>query len=222
MESDARGIIQYVRDVQDTRRYRAHHWHGTFEEYLDLFLKNPRIARNAYQRMYDMILSYGVEEHVEHKEKITRYKFFTDPGDGGRDAIYGLDRSLMRLVDVFKSAAHGYGTERRVLLLHGPVGSAKSTIVRLLKKGLERWSHTEAGAIYTFSWRHEGADGGEPTWTRTPMHEEPLYLLPKEIRDRVPRAGQLVFAPARSHHLGRRPVSVQPPRLQAVHGQVRR
>ena len=24
MQSDARGIIQYVRDVQDTKRYRAH------------------------------------------------------------------------------------------------------------------------------------------------------------------------------------------------------
>ncbi len=31
----------------------------------------------------------------------------------------------MQLVNTFKSAALGYGTERRVLLLHGPVGSAK-------------------------------------------------------------------------------------------------
>jgi predicted Ser/Thr protein kinase len=38
-----------------------------------------------------------------------------------------------------------YGTERRVLLLHGPVGTAKSTIVRLLKKGLEAYSRTEDG-----------------------------------------------------------------------------
>jgi len=44
---------------------------------------------------------------------------------------------LMKLVHFFKSAAFGYGTEKRVLLLHGPVGSAKSTIARLLKKGGE-------------------------------------------------------------------------------------
>ncbi len=43
----------------------------------------------------------------------------------------------MQLVDFFKSAAQGYGTEKRILLLHGPVGSSKSTIARLLKKGLE-------------------------------------------------------------------------------------
>ena len=53
----------------------------------------------------------------------------------GRDAVYGIDQSLTHLVDIFKSASRNYGTERRVILLHGPVGSAKSTIVRLLKKG---------------------------------------------------------------------------------------
>ena len=59
----------------------------------------------------------------------------------------------MHLVNVFKSAAKGYGIERRVLLLHGPVGSCKSTIARLLKKGLERYSRTDEGALYTFGWK---------------------------------------------------------------------
>ena len=54
----------------------------------------------------------------------------------------------MKLVSVFKSAARGFGTERRVLLLHGPVGSAKSTITRLLKKGVEHYSRTSDGALY--------------------------------------------------------------------------
>ena len=58
----------------------------------------------------------------------------------------------MRLVNVFKSAAQGYGTERRVILLHGPVGSSKSTIARLLKKGIEEYSRTPEGALYTFDW----------------------------------------------------------------------
>ena len=53
----------------------------------------------------------------------------------------------MQLVDFFKSAAQGYGTERRILLLHGPVGSSKSTIARLLKKGLENYSRTDAGQV---------------------------------------------------------------------------
>jgi len=83
-----------------------------------------------------MILSYGTEEYVDAKKRIIHYKFFDDPDNGGEDAIYGLDIPLMRLVKVLRSAALGYGTERCIILLHGPVGSSKSTIARLLKKGL--------------------------------------------------------------------------------------
>ena len=42
----------------------------------------------------------------------------------------------MKLVNVLKAAAQGLGPEKRVILLHGPVGSSKSTIVRMLKKGI--------------------------------------------------------------------------------------
>ena len=87
----------------------------------------------------------------------------------------------MNLVNILKSAAHRYGTERRVLLLHGPVGSSKSTIVRLLKKGLEHYSRTDDGAIYTYQWREEGVEGLE-IWADCPMHEEPLHLVPAEHR----------------------------------------
>jgi serine protein kinase len=165
----------------DVERYRSLNWEGTFDEYLDLVIKDPRLTRNAYQRLYDMILSYGQEEITEAREKITRHKFFSDPISNGRDGVFGLDRSMMRLVSIIKSAAMGYGTERRVLLLHGPVGSAKSTIVRLLKKGLEVYSHTEQGAMYTFGWDipdMQGQDSFQPC----PMHEEPLKLIPFELR----------------------------------------
>src|SRR5690606_16745116 len=86
---------------------------------------------------------------------------------------------LMNLMNVFKAAAHGYGPERRVLLLHGPVGSSKSTIVRLLKKGLEAYSRTKEGALYTFSWKV--GDQLIPS----PMNEEPLLLIPKPARQKV-------------------------------------
>jgi serine protein kinase len=117
-----------------------------------------------------MIVSHGCEERIIHREKITRYHFFDDPIGGGQDAVVGLEKTLASLVQILESAARGYGTERRVLLLHGPVGSAKSTIVRLLKRGLEHYSRTEAGALYTFSWKEYQPDG---SFTRAPcaMHE---------------------------------------------------
>ena len=83
-------------------------------------------------------------------------------------------------------AAYGYGTEKRVLLLHGPVGSAKSTIARLIKKGVEWYSKTEGGAIYTFKWVDEEGKFadimGNQRELRSPMHEEPLKLVPEDMR----------------------------------------
>ena len=90
------------------------------------------------------------------REKRVHYRFFDDPDNDGRDAVFGLDRPLHHLVNAFKSAAAGYGIESRVLLLHGPVGSSKSTIARLLKKGLERYSATDDGALYTLGWVDRG------------------------------------------------------------------
>src|SRR6516164_4318600 len=172
-----KAILAELRPQLDLNDYRKKHWEGSFDEYLNIVADHPEVTRTAYQRLYDMILSHGTEEVYENKEKVTRYKFFTEFAGRHGDAIYGLDRSLVQLVNTFKSAAKGYGTERRVLLLHGPVGSSKSTIARLLKKGLEDFSKTDAGMLFSYSWK--GAEGG---WQKCPMHEEPLHLVPQELR----------------------------------------
>jgi serine protein kinase len=172
-----KAILAALRPQLNLSDYRKKHWEGSFDEYLDIVRDRPEVTRSAYQRLYDMILSHGTEEVYENKEKITRYKFFTEFASQHGDAIYGLDRPLMHLVNTFKSAAKGYGTERRVLLLHGPVGSSKSTIARLLKKGLEQYSRTDEGMLFSFSWKGEAG-----TWHKCPMHEDPLHLVPSELR----------------------------------------
>jgi serine protein kinase len=174
-------VISLIGGLQDVRGFRERHWEGSFADYLNLVQRNPRIARSAYQRLYDMIVSYGTREYTRNRETLIHYNFFDDPFDNGRDAIYGLDKALFQLVQVFESAARRYGTEKRVLLLHGPVGSAKSTIVRLLKKGLEAYSATEDGALYTLTW----IDVPDAERMTCPMHEEPLHLIPLEFRDEV-------------------------------------
>ena len=138
-------LVEKIAKFHDMQEFRSHHWTGTFEEYLELVKQNPKITRNAYERIYDMIMSYGREEYIDAKKKLVHYPFFDDPDNDGADGVYGLDIPLMRLVNVFKSAAYGYGTEKRVILLHGPVGSSKSTIARLLKKGLEAYSKKRGG-----------------------------------------------------------------------------
>jgi serine protein kinase len=174
--------------LQDTKSYAELNWEGSFEDYVKIVQQNPRVTRTAFQRIYDMILSHGKSEYIDNKKKLIRYHFFQDEKFGGRDAIYGLDVPLMKLVNVFKSAAQGYGTEKRVILLHGPVGSSKSTIARLLKKGLEDYARSADGAAYTFSWlTDKKLPDGTVTQERMkcPMNEEPLNLVPREWRPKI-------------------------------------
>lgn len=181
-------LLQLVDQWQDREKFQQLNWVGTFQDYLDIVAQNPTVTRNAFQRIYDMIMSYGTEEFMDAKKRLIRYKFFSDQSFDGEDAIFGLEIPLMRLVNFFKSAAQGYGTEKRVLLLHGPVGSAKSTIVRRLKRGLEHYTRTEGGALYTFDWYMgdiaslESGLAKEIEWEQDPMHGEPLQLIPLDLR----------------------------------------
>jgi len=172
-----KAILEAIRPQLDLGDYRKKHWEGTFEEYLNIVIEHPEVTRTAYQRLYDMILAHGTEDVYENKEKVIRYKFFTEFAARHSDAIYGLDRALVQLVNAFKSAAKGYGTERRVLLLHGPVGSAKSTIARLLKRGLEEYSRTDEGMLFSYLWKMD--DG---SYVKCPMHQDTLTLVPMDLR----------------------------------------
>ncbi|MBI4576373.1 MAG: serine protein kinase [Planctomycetes bacterium] len=183
---DGKTLLRIIEEHTDLETFREQHWTGTFQEYLDLVAENPDVARTAFQRLHDMILSWGTDTYTLHKEKVTHYRFFDDPILGGQDAIFGLDKPLMRLVNVIKSGAFRYGTERRVILLHGPVGSSKSTIVRLLKRGMEHYSRAREGALYTYDWLDVNGLDLYPC----PMHEEPLRLVPREHRTRVVEAIQ--------------------------------
>lgn len=177
-------LTKFIEQNYSKQDFSHLHWTGTFQDYVDLVAKNPMIIRNSFQRVHDMIMSYGTSKYTEYKKEITRYHFFDDPLDNGKDAIFGIDVHLMKLVNFFKSAAQGYGTEKRVLLLHGPVGSAKSSIARLLKKGLEHYSKTDEGALYTYEWIDDEASeilGGVKHFP-SPMHEEPIKLIPLEVR----------------------------------------
>ncbi len=174
------GILGMIAQLQDIERFREQNWEGSFADYLDIVRQKPEVTRNAYQRLYDLIMSFGTETYTEYRKPIVRYKFFDDPFENGKDAVFGIDVHLMKLLNVLKSAALQLGPEKRVILLHGPVGSAKSTIVRLFKKGLEWYSRQHEGALYTFEWRLP--DGQV---VPSPMHEEPLRLVPPELRAQV-------------------------------------
>lgn len=176
----------FLKKIQNEKNYLDLNWSGSFNEYLEIVKKNPQVTRNAYQRMYDMIMEAGTREYIDFKKPIIHYNFFDDELENGADAVFGMDISMMKLVNVLRSASLGYGTEKRVILLHGPVGSAKSTVCRMLKKGLEHYSRQEQGALYTFEWIDEEASGilgPNLTHFRSPMNEDPLLLIPEDLRE---------------------------------------
>ena len=181
-------LVDQIAKLQDYEQFADLNWSGTFEDYLGIVRENPLVTRTSFQRVYDMVLAHGSETYQDNKKKIIHYKFFDDEAGGGKDSIYGLDIPLMRLVNVLKSAALGYGTEKRVILLHGPVGSSKSTIARLLKRGIEQYSRTPEGALYTYEWHLPESllhiTGGESVF-HCPMNEEPLRLIPPEWRQKA-------------------------------------
>lgn len=177
-------LLQRMAAHHDKTEYRELNWTGTFEEYLELVQRKPEVVRSAYQRLYDMVVSHGSNEYMDSKKKVVRFNFFVDEANEGRDAIYGLDVPIMRLMSVFRAAAQGFGPQKRIILLHGPVGSSKSTIVRLIKKGLEEYARKPEGAIYTFAWHIPKDDGGEDVHP-CPIHEEPLHVFPLEWRGKA-------------------------------------
>ncbi|MGO4887605.1 PrkA family serine protein kinase [Anaerobacillus sp. MEB173] len=145
------------------QRYREEErrltWEGTFADYLEIIKKNPQVAQTAHSRVYNMIKDAGIEEVNGKKE----YKFFSDQ-------IYGLEESIERLVEeYFHSAAKRLDVRKRVLLLMGPVSGGKSTLVTMLKRGLEQYSRTDNGAVYAIK--------------GCPMHEDPLHLIPHHLRE---------------------------------------
>ncbi len=181
-------MVDTIAAMQDYAHYRDLSWEGSFEDYLKIVRQTPQVTRNAFQRVYDMIIRYGTEEYTDNKKKLIRYNFFKDEHNGGADAIFGLDIPLMRLVHMLRAAAEGYGPEKRVILLHGPVGSSKSTIARLIKKGLEHYSTTPDGSLFTFDWVNldtAGVASADSATMPCPMHEEPLRLIPIAWRDRA-------------------------------------
>jgi serine protein kinase len=218
-EGSSREMMDLIESRLDRRGFQDHHWTGTFWDYLDVCDQQPHVLRNAYQRLFDAVLARGWERYKVFKKECVRYHFFSDPFDNGADGIYGLDFALMQLVDFLRSAAEGYGTDKRILLLHGPVGSSKSTIARLLKKGAEQYSRTPEGALYSFSWMLDehcevSPQEGNPHEARrahafaSPMHEDPLVLVPRQAREALLERFNEKYAP--EHHGGRLRVVGEP------------
>ncbi len=162
IEFDFKGLIK-----KDREERQKHHFSGTFLDYLEVLKQGPkREAMLAHQRMFELLTAPGVEtikteenchlKRIFGNDTIKRYTFF-------KNDFFGIDHSIMKIMQYFHSAAMKGEESRQVLYLVGPVGAGKSSIMEALKRALET-----CYPIYVV----EGC----------PMRETPLHLIPKHLR----------------------------------------
>lgn len=182
----------------------------SFEEYLQLFGSAPELqARNAAQYLKDAIDSFGTQMVAHPSGQVRRFNVFDAVKDGHQVRVAGqeeVQNALYRLLGNFVRS----GRINKLILMHGPNGSAKSSLAESLKRGLELYSQTANGALYTFNWvfpkeklvkgsigfgdhaptgpvttyAHLEAEDIEVRLTN-PLREHPLFLIPREERRKL-------------------------------------
>ncbi|MBA5638278.1 serine protein kinase [Duganella sp. LX20W] len=140
--------------------YATDHWSGSFGQFMAQIMPHgaASVSRTAHQYVWDMLCWCGLDG-VPGRPRCRLWA----------DELYGIDEAIGRVADYFKAAAAGSEVGRRLLLLLGPPSGGKSTLVIRLKRGLEAYSNTDAGAVYAIA--------------GCPVHESPLHLVPHGLRD---------------------------------------
>ncbi len=124
----------------------------SFGEYLSLFGEQPKIqARSAAEYLRDVFDHFGTQMVTGPRGTLKRFSLFDCPWDSGRDRLMGqeeVQNAVYRLLANFSSE----GRTNRLVLLHGPNGSAKSTFISCLQRAMEHYCHLPEGAVYRFNW----------------------------------------------------------------------
>src|SRR5262245_58075821 len=147
---DAKGwLTQAATEMRDSfaRNRRV----MSFGEYFSLFGADPaRQVRSAAQYLRDVFDHFGSQTVRTPRGPMIRWKLFDCPWDNGKDALMGheeVQAAVYRLISNFARE----GRTNRLILLHGPNGSAKSTLVACIQRAMEHYSTLEDGALSRFN-----------------------------------------------------------------------
>ena len=124
----------------------------TYDDYLKEAAGKPKLhLRDAALYIRDMFDHYGTKEVDYPWAKKTRFKLFDQPFGSARDALSGQEESQEAFYSLLQSFVRE-GRPHRLIILHGPNGSSKSTFVNCIARALEHYSSTEEGTVYKFNW----------------------------------------------------------------------
>ncbi|MFH0939020.1 MAG: serine protein kinase PrkA [Planctomycetota bacterium] len=222
-------VNEFLKSVsaQSTEAFKSQKRILSFQQYLEAFCAQPgRLGRNAPQYILDIFEHFGTSQAQSIGGTCTRWNLFDAPWDHGREALIGHEPAQRELYrHLWRFAATGRAD--KLALLHGPNGSAKTTIINLITRALEYYSTLLEGALFRFNWifsertEGKGALGFSASHDDLPketlafideamiscklsseLRESPIFLIPIELRVKLLDA--LIVAAPNDHRLAER------------------
>lgn len=132
-------------EFESTRRVLS------FDEWFELLCAEPIVhARSSAQYVKDAFNHFGTRPVRTPSGEVPRWRLFDTEFDGWHRLV-GQEDAQNELYEAVEGFVR-LGRVNKMLLLHGPNGSAKSTMLESLQRALEVYSRTEKGATYRFGW----------------------------------------------------------------------
>lgn len=173
-----------------------------FDDFIKDVEKEPeKYCRNAAKYLKDTFDYYGNYEISDISgDPILRWKLFDN------QSIFGHERIQNQIYS--QICAFTEHKINKIILLHGPNGSAKTSIISAIMTAMEDYSKLPEGAVYTFNWIFSDKEEKEVSLGFTPeekertdslaftksedisfklpcsMKDSPLLLIPKEERQK--------------------------------------
>jgi predicted Ser/Thr protein kinase len=127
-----------------------------YEEYITLFTENPVTqSRGSAQYLVDMLDHFEVSPTTHSFKNVgpnlRHFKIFDSAIDGVAPKIVAQEGVQNQIYRTLKSFAK-QKLNNKLILLHGPNGSSKSSMIHSLMAGMERYSQLPEGALYTLNW----------------------------------------------------------------------
>ena len=121
----------------------------SFDEYVKMALADPRRqTRGSAQYMLDMLDHFG---RTTHREGESHFKLFDMEFEDQRHRVIAQNEVQQEIYRTLQNFVKE-GINNKLILLHGPNGSAKSSLVNCLSRGLEYYGELPEGATYRFNW----------------------------------------------------------------------